>query len=220
MSRKDLVWALIDVAVLALTVTIFLLVPATITRLKSISGDPFYKRAILRQDLILVGVFLTVFCLAPASVRVIQFFRLRWHDVYTYYTLLGICVFLWSFVVYAGRWQFGGFDFNILVEIGWRQILGQRPYIDFPATTPPGFNLGIKYAFELFGVNWDANLYFSAIFRFLTFLWIYWLMVLMSLSRLASIAMAFAIECAAMLILCFWWYNNSVLILAAIFFLS
>src|ERR1700753_2272284 len=45
-------------------------------------------------------------------------------------------------------------------------------------------------------------------------------MRLLSMSRLASIAMAFAIECSAILTLCFWWYNNSTLILAAVFFLS
>jgi hypothetical protein len=82
----------------------------------------------------------------------------------------------------------------------------------------PRFNLGAKYAFELFGTNWDANLYFSAIFACLTFLWIYWLMALLSMGRVASLLMAFAIECAAMLTLCFSWYNNSVFLLAAIFF--
>jgi len=119
-----------------------------------------------------------------------------------------------------GRWQFGGYDYNILIETGWRQIQGQRPYVDFPTTTPAGFNLGIKYAYQLFGVNWDANLYFSAIYACLTFLWMYWLMVRLSLGRLAAMAMAFAIECAAMLTLCFWWYNDSVMVLAAVFFLS
>jgi hypothetical protein len=150
----------------------------------------------------------------------VGFFRQRWRNAYTHLALLGVCAFLWVFLIHVGRWQFGGFDFNILIETGWRQILGQRPYVDFPTTTPPGFNLGAKYAFELFGTNWNANLYFSAIFACLTFLWTYWLMTLLAMGRLASLVMAFAIECAAMLTLCLWWYNNSVLILAAIFFLS
>jgi hypothetical protein len=119
-----------------------------------------------------------------------------------------------------GRWQFGGFDNNIMIETGWRQIQGQRPYVDFPTTTPPGFNLGIKVAYQMFGVNWDANLYFSAIFACSTFLWMYWLMGRLAMGRLASMATAFAIECAAMLTLCFWWYNDSVMVLAAVFFLS
>ena len=103
---------------------------------------------------------------------------------------------------------------------GWREFLGQRPYDDFLATTPPAFNLGIKYAFQVFGVTWDANLYLTAIFTVATFLWIYWLFTRLSLGRMASMAMAFAIECAAMLTLSFWWYNNITTVLAAILFLS
>jgi hypothetical protein len=220
LSRVELVSALAGPAVLALTAMTFFLVPTSLAWFRRISGDGFYRRAFLRQDLILAGVFLAAFCLAPAFASAVRFFRQRWRDAYTYLALLGVCAFLWVFLIHAGRWQFGGFDFNIVIETGWRQILGQRPYVDFPTTTPPGFNLGAKYAFELFGTNWDANLYFSAIFACLTFLWIYWLMALLSMGRLASLVMAFAIECAAMLTLCFWWYNNSVLILAAIFFLS
>ena len=150
----------------------------------------------------------------------VRFFNQRWRNAYTYAALLGICAFLCAFLIHAGRWQFGGFDYNIMVETGWRLIQGQRPYVDFPTTTAPGFNLGIKYAYQMFGVNWDANLYFGAIFACLTFLWMYWLMVRLAMGRLASMAMAFAIECAGMLTLCFWWYNDSVMVLAAVFFLS
>jgi len=220
LSRVEWVWALTGLAVLALTAMTCFLVPPSFALFRRMSGDGFYRRALLRLDVIHTGVFLAAFCLAPAFARTVRFFRQHWRDAYTYLALLGVCAFLWVFLIHAGRWQFGGFDFNVLIETGWRQILGQRPYVDFPTTTPPGFNLGAKYAFELFGTNWDATLYFSAIFACLTFLWIYWLMSLLSMDRLTSLAMAFAIECAAMLTLCFWWYNNSVLILAAIFFLS
>jgi hypothetical protein len=127
---------------------------------------------------------------------------------------------MWLFLVHFGRWQFDGWDFGIAIDLGWRQILGQRPYVDFPATTPPGFHLGIKYAFELFGVNWDANLYFSAMFACATLLWMYWTMTLLKMGRLASLAVAFAIECAAMLTLCLWWFNDITMILAAVFLLS
>ncbi|HEX3968588.1 MAG TPA: hypothetical protein VHW70_11525 [Edaphobacter sp.] len=219
-SGARLIWALIGLGMLIFTATAFLLVPVPMNHLGRIAPDWFYISALVKQDLILAGVFLAAFCLTPALASAVGVLRPHWRDAYTCGALLGICVFLWIFVIHFGRWQFGGFDFNILIEMGWRQILGQRPYVDFPATTPPGFNLGLKFAFELFGANWDANLYFSAIFACLTFLWMYWLMVLMWMSRLASIAIAFAIQCMAMLTLCFWWYNNSVLILGAIFFLS
>jgi hypothetical protein len=197
-----------------------LFAPASTHHFGRISGDRFYNQFFLRLDGILAGGFLAAFCLVPVIASPVRYFRQRWRNAYTYGALLGICAFLCVFLIRAGRWQFGGWDYNIMVETGWRQILGQRPYVDFPTATPPGFNLGIKYAYQLFGVNWDANLYISAIFACLTFLWMYWLMTRLAMSRLTAAAMALAIECAAMLTLCFWWYNDSVMVLAAVFFLS
>jgi hypothetical protein len=211
---------------LALTLAIWVVIPSALVNFKGITGEPsnipgvFYKQAYLRLDTILAGVFAGAYLLAPAAAAGVRWLRPRWRNAYTYGTLAGICAFMWFFVVHFGRRQFDGFDFSIVIDLGWRQILGQRPYIDFPATTPPGFHLGIKYAFELFGVNWDANLYFSALFACATLLWMYWTMQLLKMGRLASLAVAFAIECAAMLTHCFWSYNNSTLILAAAFFLS
>ncbi len=220
LSREDVYAAYVGLAILALTVLAFFYIPATIHIFNQISKDWIYKQHVLRLDLILFAGFLAAYCLVPALDTSLRFFREHWHNAYTYIALLGFCSFLGVFLIHMGRRQFGGYDYNILIETGWRQIQGQRPYIDFPTTTPPGFNLGIKYAYQLFGVNWDANLYFSAIYACLTFLWMYWLMVRLSLGRLAAMAMAFAIECAAMLTLCFWWYNDSVMVLAAVFFLS
>jgi hypothetical protein len=134
--------------------------------------------------------------------------------------LLVSCVFFTLFIVHFGRWQYGAWDFNILVDTGWRQLLGQRPFTDFVTPNPPGFNLGILYAFKLFGLNWDANLYLTALFTCVTFLWMYWLMNKLSMGWLPSLAVACAIECAGTLTLCFWWYNDSTLILSAVFFLS
>jgi hypothetical protein len=212
--------------ILALTVTACVLIPSSLVHFQRITGEPsyvqdgFYKQAYLRLDTILAGVFLGAYLLTPAAAAAIAWLRPRWRNAYTYGALAGVCAFMSCFLVHFGRWQFDGFDFNIVVDLGWRQILGQQPYVDFPATTPPGFHLGIKYGFELFGVNWDAILYVSAIFASATFLWMYWTMRRLSMGRLASIAVAFAIECAAMLTHCFWSYNNTTLILAAVFFLS
>jgi hypothetical protein len=211
-------WA--GAAILALTLATCAVISSSSLHFGRISPDGFYRQAYLRLDTILAGVFLGAYLLTPATAAGVRWLRPRWRIAYTYGALAGICAFLWSFVVHFGRWQFDGFDFNIVIDLGWRQILGQQPYVDFPATTPPGFHLGIKYAFELFGVNWDANLYLSAIFACATFLWMYWLMTLLRMGRLASLAVAFAIECAAMLTHCFWSYNNSTLILSAVFFLS
>ena len=193
---------------------------SVILRFLFASANSSYLRFLFRLDVVLVVAFLAAFCLEPALTFLVWPLQKHWRNAYTCAALLGICAFLWVFLVHAGRWQFGGYDLGILVETGWRQIQGQRPYVDFPTTTPPGFNLGILYAYRLFGVSWDANLYFSALFACLTFLWMYWLMLRLSLSRLPAMAMSFAIECAAMLTLCFWWYNDSVLVLATVFFLS
>jgi hypothetical protein len=205
---------------LALTLAIWVVIPSSLVNFGRITGDGFYKQVYLRLDTILAGVFAGAYLLAPAAAAGVRWLRPRWRNAYTYGALAGTCAFLWFFLVHFGRRQFDGFDFGIVVDLGWRQILGQRPYIDFPVTAPPGFHLGIKYAFELFGVSWDANLYFSAIFACATLLWMYWTMTLLKMGRLASLAVAFAIECAAMLTHCFWSYNNSTLILAAVFLLS
>lgn len=220
LTQLDLFVAWVGLAVLALTVLGFLLSPASTHHFGRISPDGFYKGFTVRLYLILAGGFLAAFCLVPAFASLVRPLQRRWRSAYTCGALLGICAFLWVFILHFGRWQFGGFDYNIMVETGWRQIQGQRPYVDFPTTTPPGFNLGIKYAYQMFGINWDANLYLCSIFACLTFLWMYWLMLRLAMGRLAAATTAFAIECAAMLTLCFWWYNDSVLVLAAVFFLS
>jgi hypothetical protein len=219
-SRADVLAAWLGLAIFAATVLELLFKPFSITGFQKFSWDTSYRSFSMRLNVILVGVFLTVFCIAPIAAIAIRFLRRRWRPWYTYVALLGNCVFLWVFVLHFGRRQFGAYDLNILIDTGWRQVIGQHPYVDFIAPNPPGFNLGIKFAYELFGVSWDANLYFSALFACLTFLWMYWLMVRLSMGRLPSMVTALAIECAAMLALCFWWYNNSVMILAAVFFLS
>ena len=202
---------------LVFTVALYALVPKFTANVNKIPG---YQSASIRLHLIMAGVFVSSFLLVPALQGAVVRLRTKWCDGYIYGVLFAVCAFFFWFVVHYGRWQFGAFDFNVLIEMGWRQILGQRPYVNFPATTPPGFNLGIKYAFEMFGVSWDANLYFAAIFTCVSFLWMYWLFRRLSAGQLASLVVAFAIECAAMLTLDFWWYNNSALICAAVFFLS
>jgi hypothetical protein len=226
LTRWDRRSAVAGAAVLALTLATCVFIPSSLVHFKRITGQPhyvqdgFYKQAVLRLDTILAGVLLGAYLLMPAAAAGVRWLRPRWRNAYTYGALAGTCAFMCFFVVHFGRWQLDGFDFGIAIDLGWRQILGQRPYIDFVTTTPPGFNLGIKYAFELFGVSWDADLYFSALFACATLLWMYWTMTRLRMGRLASLAVAFAIECAAMLTHCLWSYNNSCLILAAVFFLS
>jgi hypothetical protein len=184
------------------------------------SDDIFCLRAMFKLSVLIVASLISAYLLIPSLTVAIEPIRRRWRRGYTALALAAVCIFQWLFVIHAGRWQFGAFDYSNLMQEGWREALGQRPYVDFLASTPPAFNLGIKLAFQLFGVNWDANLYFTAIFTCATFLWIDWLLTRLSLTRLASMATAFAIESAAMLTLSFWWYNNVTTILAAVLFLS
>jgi len=221
LSRTEVLDGWFGLVILVLTALVLFYMPIALRPKVGVAPHRFfYLLANLRIDVILLGVFLAAYCLVPAMDYSVRCLRKRWRDLYTYGALLGICAFLWLFLLHFGRWQFGAWDFNLLIETGWRQVQGQKPYLDFPTTTPPGFNLGIKYAYQLFGVNWDANLYVSAIFGCLTFLWMYWLMVRLTMGRLASMGVAFSIECAAMLTTCHWWFNDTTLVLAAVFFLS
>ena len=206
------------------TVVVCVLAPALV-RLRAgtqlIASDSFnYAVFSFRMNVIRAGVLLSVWLLVPFFEIVAEFFNTRWRAAYTVGALATACGFLSVFIIYFGNRQFGGWDFSILIDSGWRQILGQRPYTDFISPNPPGFNLGIKYAFQLFGVDWNAQLYFTAIFASVSFLWSYWLLSKLTGSRIASFGMALAIQCAVDLPLCFWWYNNSVSIVATVFFLS
>ncbi len=219
--RVSLLPLALSFAILFLTAAICAFASHIIQRgIRVISDDPMYVRTIFRFYVIMIGCFFAAFLAGPALDGLTQSLGRRTRPAYTYAGLGLACLFLCTFLIHFGRWQFGGFDYNILVEVGWRQILGQRPYVDFVTSTPPGFNLGMKYAYQIFGVTWDANLYFSAVFTSLSFGWLYWLMRKLQVGRLASTLMALAIECAVMLTLCFWWYNNTTLILATVFYLS
>lgn len=67
-------------------------------------------------------------------------------------TFLAIGLLIHSF----GNRQFGGMDCSIPINAGYRLWLGQIPYKDFFVTAPPLFFLGAGWAFQLFGVTWDA----------------------------------------------------------------
>ena len=180
----------------------------------------FYWYTYFNSYLVLYGVLVAVYLVEPTLRDLVTRWRVHWKPLHTGLALTVLSAFVAAFLIHAGRHQFGGFDEGILIETGWRQILGQHPYTDFVTTAPVGFNLGIKYAFELFGVSWNANLYFSALFAVLTMLWMYWLMRKAGFSALAALGTSFAIQCQTMLLLDFWWYNNSALVLAAVFLLS
>jgi len=121
--------------------------------------------------------FLVFICLVESVFRRwVEILAAAWTSAHTALALATACAFLWLFILHFGNRQFGGWDYGILIDTGWRQILGQRPYTDFITPNPPGFNLAVKYAFTLFGVNWNAQLYLTALFACSSFLWMYWLL--------------------------------------------
>lgn len=182
-----------------------------------VEEDLFYTQAMFCFCVLSAGTFASVLCWAYSGARSLPALSGRRAVALL---LAGICVFFFAFIVHVGRHQFGGYDFNDVLEIGWRQVRGQRPYADFLASTPPGFNLGLKLTNAVFGLSWDAVLYLTSAFTCATFLWLYWLFRRLSLAPGAAMLSAFAVESSAMLTLCFWWYNNLTLILATVLFLS
>jgi hypothetical protein len=119
-----------------------------------------------------------------------------------------------------GRRQLGGFDHSVLVDLGWRLVSGQRPYVDFPCTVPVGFMMGGKYAFELFGVAWTSLVAFQAVFSALTFLWCLALLRRLGANAGLAAGLALAVQAAADVVTSYWWYNPATTTIAAIFFLS
>lgn len=93
--------------------------------------------------------------------------------------LLTLLMFL--FIQRCGMVQFGGFDLSVPIDIGWRIIQGQRPYVDFPVTFPPGFIIGCGAAFRWFGLNFESLVLIAAVYACFTFVWIYALLRELSL---------------------------------------
>jgi hypothetical protein len=169
---------------------------------------------------IVVGGFLAAYLAYPEFSSLLAAGRLHWRKGYTAALLALTCAGLSAFILHFGNRQFGGFDFSFIIDLGWRLAQGQLPYRDFFCTMPPGFYLGLKYAFLLFGVRWEAILMATAIFASATFLWTYFLLAEILPSQPLAYFGAVAIQCAALLTVSYWWYNNVTMIVATIFFLS
>jgi hypothetical protein len=179
-----------------------------------------YRIFQLRGFLILWSAWLIAFVLYPWSTLLVAGIRERWRPVHTAASLVVASTFIAWFILHFGNRQFGAFDFGFLIDTGWRQIIGQRAYSDFPIPMPPAFTLGIKYAFQAFGVNWDAQLLLAATVAVGSFWWLYWLLLKLTGNRMAAFWVAMAAEGAIHLEVGFWWYNGLTEIFALLFFLS
>lgn len=84
---------------------------------------------------------------------------------------------LLGFLTYQnGMTHFGGFDHALLVDVGWRQYIGQKPYVDFVCTVPPWFALESKWAMQFWGPYWSSLVKVSVIQTVCVFLGIAMLM--------------------------------------------
>ncbi len=188
----------------------------------SYGEDTFFMRAMFHFYLLLGCGIVTGWLLQPAGLSLLSLaharFSPRGRRATVLLAMVASCIFVSTFLVTTGRHQFGAWDYNILIDVGWRQILGQRPFVDFVTPTPPFFNWTAALAFRLFGVTWNANLYLCALFSSVALIWGFLLLRGLGMRSFAALATSLLVQTAAMLTCCFWWYNNTTLVLASLFF--
>jgi hypothetical protein len=131
-------------------------------------------------------------------------------------TVAAICAVI---VILSGRYQLGGFDHSVVIDMGWRLVQGQQPYRDFPCTVPIGFVLGSGYAMRLFGVSWDAVVGFQSAFSAITFLW--QAVILKRLTTpVKALVLAATCQIISNLVTDYWWYNPATTTCGVLFLLS
>lgn len=129
---------------------------------------------------------------------------------------LGIAALIWI----EGQRQFGGCDFSELVDVAWRQHIGQKVYRDFICTLPPGFYLGARWAFDLFGASWRALVGMTCLFTAGWMLWATRLLTALAGSRPMAPLLATAVAAMTQVVLGTWWYNPLAMLGAIGFVLS
>lgn len=129
---------------------------------------------------------------------------------------LAIALFIRCF----GMHQIGGFDHSVVVDLGWRLVNGQIPYVDFPCTVPVGFLIGAKFAFQWFGVTWSSIIDFTALFALTTFMWSLFLFEQLFGRRWLTLLWALTFQAMTLMLLCFWWYNPVTSVASEIYVLS
>ena len=132
----------------------------------------------------------------------------------------GVAAVLGALTVACGLRQFGGFDHSVAVDVAWRMINGQTPYVDFPCTLPPGFYLGAFYAFMIFGPLFQSLVFIQAAFVVVTFLWCYWLLKTLLHDEPSALIFSVALSASSVVLVGYWWYNPITSMTAVIYLLS
>jgi hypothetical protein len=131
-----------------------------------------------------------------------------------------VTLFIFGFSFYCGFQQIGGFDHSLLVDVAWRQHIGQIPYKDFVCTYPVGFVLGCKLAFALFGPKWSSLILFNSLFSCVTFLWTLYLLNTLFQDKVANLIFAFTFQTMTTMYCSYWWYNPATAIASIIYLLT
>ncbi len=149
------------------------------------------------------------------------FSRVNWNSALYDGGVIGLASILIALAIWQfGRVQFGGMDHGIMIEVAWRMIQGQKPYVDYSCLFPVGFVLGAFWAFRLFGVNWSAIVGWDVLFSVLTFIWTYLLLVRLGLRRDFALLFSASWQAAINIVVAYWWYNTATSMAAVLFFLS
>jgi len=131
-----------------------------------------------------------------------------------------LAVFIALFILRYGMHQIGGYDHSGLVDPGWRLFNGQTAYMDFPCTVPPEFSLGVKFAFQWFGVYWRSIIDMAAMFSMATFAWSLFLMAQLFGRSWTTLLWAMAVQVFSPMLAAFWTHNPMTAVAAVLYLLS
>lgn len=140
--------------------------------------------------------------------------------IFPTFLLLLISAFLYLTIIKLGRQQFPGMDGSVLIDGAWQYLLGYKPYQDFITIVSPGFLIGAKLGFGLFGVNWDALVKITAFYSTVLFIWEYLLLTRLGINFLVAFLLSLCVQILTNVDSSFWWYNQITASTSVIFITS
>ncbi|MEI6321698.1 MAG: hypothetical protein WCP60_01160 [bacterium] len=172
----------------------------------------------LLVELFIITAFTAAGILIFRSAFVVEGVPPRWEGAVFWIPFTAI--FVAMVILKLGMIQFGGFDHSALIDMGWRLVSGQHPYLDFPCTMPPVFYLGAGLAFRCFGASWWSLIFITAIFAAITFTWSWFLLNKALGNGFLAWLFALLLQVSTTILVSYWWYNPITTVVASLFFLS
>lgn len=121
--------------------------------------------------------------------------------------LVGLLVLVALLIPQFGMRQIGGFDHSALVDVCYRTWLGQVPYRDFDAPTPPWFDFGGAWFLSVFGLKFQSFVWGFAGYVVLICLWISSLLRSLKIPSGWRLLLTFTCASASGIVVSYWWYN-------------